>query len=295
MDRKNYIQGLMYASSAFVIWGLLPLYWKMVSAINPYQIFSQRVVWSFVFVLILIGIKGGLKTFKEIIQDSKNWLYIIGPAFIISINWLVYIWAVNNNYVIESSLGYFINPIVLTGFGAIFFKERLSRLQKIGMVFATSGVLIKSFIYGQIPYIALVLAVSFAIYGLLKKKSPFNSLNGLGFETLIISVPALCYLIFTETTGIGITGNLPWNFWLLIALSGVVTATPLLFYSEGTKRLALSVVGFLQYIGPTIMLILGIFVFKEPFDISSLIPFILIWIGLGFFVFSQYKLLSQKI
>jgi len=294
MDRKNYIQGLTYASLAFVIWGFLPLYWKMVNAINPYQIFAQRVVWSLLFILIILGIKGGMKAFKEIISSSKNWLYILGPAFILSVNWFVYIWAVNNNYVIESSLGYFINPIFLTVFGAIFFKERFTGLQKIGMVFAISGVIIKTILYGQIPYIALTLAISFAIYGLMKKKSPFNSLNGLGFETLIISIPAFVYLLFVETKGIGITGNLPWHFWLLIAFSGIITATPLIFYSEGTKRLALSVIGFLQYIAPTIMLILGIFVFREPFDIISLIPFVFIWTGLGFFIYSQYKFLSQK-
>lgn len=194
---------------------------------------------------------------------------------------------------IESSLGYFINPLVLTAFGAIFYKERLTKLQFIGIGLATVGVLIKSIYYGQIPYIALVLAFSFAIYGLLKKKSKVDSLNGLAFETLVIGIPALIYVLQTEFSGSGIAGNLPSYYWGLIAMSGVATATPLLLYAEGTKRLPLSVVGFLQYIAPTIMLFLGVIVFKEPFNQSDLFPFVLIWIGLMCFSYSQYKLLKE--
>jgi len=280
--------------AAFVLWGLLPLYWKLVKAISPYQIFAQRVVWSFLFVMIILAVRELLPKYKEIISTPKNWINIMGPAFFISINWLLYIWAVNNDYVIESSLGYFINPLVLTVFGAVFYKERLTKLQTIGITLATTGVLMKSLYYGQVPYIALVLAFSFAMYGLLKKKSTLDSLNGLAFETLVIGVPALGYIIWAETQNIGISGNLPWHFWLLIAFSGIATATPLLLYAEGTKRLPLSVVGFLQYIAPTIMLFLGVVVFGEPFEQSDLIPFVMIWIGLIFFSYSQYQLLSQK-
>ena len=294
MERKRYIEGLMMGVAAFVLWGLLPLYWKLVKAISPYQIFTQRVVWSFLFVMIILAVRGLLPKYKEVISQPKNWIGILGPAFFISVNWLLYIWAVNNDYVIESSLGYFINPLVLTLFGAIFYKERLTKLQTIGITLATVGVLMKSFYYGQIPYIALVLAFSFAVYGLLKKKSALDSLTGLAFETLVIGVPSLIYIMRVESQGTGIHGNLPWQFWILIAFSGIATATPLLLYAEGTKRLPLSVLGFLQYIAPTIMLILGILVFKEPFQRSDLIPFAMIWIGLLFFSYAQYKLLSQK-
>lgn len=294
MDKKNYIKGLLYGISAFTIWGLLPLYWKLVNALNPYQIFSQRVVWSFVFVLIVMAVTHKIQSFKDILKDRKNWLNVIGPALFISINWLVFIWAVSNNYLIETSLGYYINPLVLTMFGAVFFKERLNGLQKIGLGFATIGVLLKSITYGKIPYISLTLAISFSLYGLLKKKSKLKSLDGLGFETLVISIPSLLYLAGAKSKGLGIIGNLPWYFWLLIAFSGIATAVPLLFYSESTKLLPLNVVGFLQYIAPTIILLLGIFVYGESFDLYSLIAFILIWIGLGFFSYSQYRYLKQK-
>lgn len=293
MDRKKYIQGLAMGSSAFVMWGLLPLYWKWVSAITPYQIFAQRVVWSFVFVVAILILRGKWKTFTGALKSIKNWKLIIAPAFFISVNWLLYIWSVNNNYIIETSLGYYINPLVLTLFGRVFFKERLNRLQKIGIGFAGVGVAIKTLTYGRIPIIALVLATSFALYGLLKKKSDLDSITGMGFETLVIGVPSLFYLIGMESSGLGISGNLPISFWFMIAISGVVTATPLMLYAEGTKRLPLTVVGFLQYIAPTIALFLGVFVFDEPFDGISLFAFVFIWIGIAFFSYSQYRILKR--
>ncbi len=293
MDRKKYIQGLAMGSSAFIMWGLLPLYWKWVSAITPYQIFAQRVVWSFVFVVVILIVMGKWKIFTGALKSIRNWKLIIAPAFFISVNWLLYIWAVNNNYIIETSLGYYINPLVLTLFGRVFFKERLNRLQKVGIGFAGVGVAIKTLTYGRIPIIALVLATSFALYGLLKKKSNLDSITGMGFETMVIGIPSLFYLIGMESSGLGISGNLPTSFWLMIAISGIVTATPLMLYAEGTKRLPLTVVGFLQYIAPTIALFIGVFVFKEPFNSISLFAFVLIWIGIAFFSYSQYRILKR--
>lgn len=294
MDQKRYVEGLIMGGAAFTLWGLLPLYWKWMNVMSPYEIFVQRVVWSFIFVVIILFLKKQISVFGNLLKKPQNWLKIFGPSLFISINWLVYIWAVNHNYVIETSLGYYINPLVLTLFGGIFFKERLTKLQTVGIVFAGAGVAAKTLMYGRIPIIALILAFSFAVYGLLKKKSNLDSLNGLAFETLVVGIPSIFYLVFIETSGSGISGNLPFYYWGLIALSGIVTAIPLLLYAEGAKRLPLSVVGFLQYTAPTIGLILGVFVFKEPFDLKSLIAFALIWIGLGFFTYSQYQILSQK-
>lgn len=286
--KKNYLIGLFFGAASFTIWGLLPLYWKLVASLTPYQIFSHRVVWSLLFLTFILLLQKEFKGFFALLKQPRMWLKILGPAFFISINWLTYIWSVNNGYVIESSLGYYINPLVLTIFGFIFFKERLNRLQIAGITLAALGVIYKALTYGQVPYIALILAVSFAIYGVLKKFSQLDSVKGLGFETLIISIPSLFYLLSQESAGLGISGNLPFHFWLLIAFSGVVTATPLIFYAESTKRLPLNVVGFLQYISPTLSLFLGIFVFKETFDFNGLISFIFIWSGLIFFSLSQY-------
>lgn len=293
--KNSYIIGLFFGAAAFGIWGLLPLYWKLVAALTPYQIFSHRVVWSLLFIVMILLVQKELGGFLKLLKQPQMWLKIAGPACFISINWLTYIWSVNNGYVVESSLGYYINPLVLTLFGAFFFKEKLNRLQITGIGLAALGVVYKTFTYGQVPYIALVLAVSFAIYGVLKKFSHLDSVKGLGFETLIISIPSMVYLVGQESAGLGIQGNLPFQFWFLIALSGIVTATPLIFYAESTKRLPLNVVGFLQYISPTFSLLLGIFVFKEAFDLNSLISFILIWSGLVFFSLSQYLAVKRMI
>jgi len=294
MDRKNYIKGLVSGGSAFTLWGLLPLYWRLVSDLSAYQIFAHRVVWSLLFVTIVMYFKGTLKPFFKLTKDKHNYKRTILPAVFISINWLVYIWGVNNGYVIEAALGYYMNPLVLTLFGRIFYQERLTLLQFAGIMLAIVGVTFKIVVYGKVPAIALVLAFSFAIYGLLKKKSNYDSLTGLGFETLIVGVPALVFMIYSEFNGLGISGNLSASFWVLIGLSGAITAIPLLLYAEGTKRLPLTVVGFLQYIAPTIGLFLGIFVFKEDFSPKEWIPFVFIWCGLACFTYSQLKLLKSR-
>lgn len=294
MEKKRYIEGLFMGASSFVLWGLLPIYWKLVKAISPYAIFAQRVVWSFVFMILVLVIMRRTKDFIRHLKDVRVWKGVIAPSVFISINWLLYIWAVNNNYVIETSLGYYINPLVMAFFGMVFYKERLNNLQKIGLSFAAVGVGLNTIFYGKFPVIAITLAICFATYGLLKKRSPIDSLMGLTFETLLIGVPSLLYLMFIELTGTGISGNLDMSFWGLISLSGVLTAVPLLLYGEGTKRLPLSVVGFLQYISPTIALMLGIFAFNEPFDQRALMAFSLIWIGLLFFSYSQYKALTDR-
>ena len=294
MDRKKYIEGLIFGSLAYCLWGLLPLYWKLVSAISPYQIFAQRVVWSFIFIMCLLILKKNQKSFFKIVANLEQLKKILPPTLFISVNWMLYIWAVNNNYVIETSLGYYITPLILTVLGRIFYKERLNTYQKIGIGLALLGVVFKTILYGKLPIISLVLALSFAMYGFYKKKSGLDSLSGLGFETLIIGIPSLIFLFFVESNGQGITGNLPSVYWGMIAFSGLITATPLLLYSESTKRLPLNVVGFLQYLSPTIALLLAIFVFKETFDMGSFLSFALIWIGLGFFSYSQYDLLKQN-
>lgn len=294
MDRKNYLEGLAFGSMAYLIWGLLPLYWRLVHDLSAYQLFAQRVIWSFVFVLLLLRMKDRTRAFFALLKERKVWKMGLASAFFISVNWLTYIWGVNNGYVVESSLGYYINPLVLTLFGRFFFQEKMTRLQGLGLVFALIGVLLSTWFYHRIPIVGLTLAVSFAVYGVLKKKSGLDSLDGLTLETLVVSVPSLLYVIFAETSGQGISGNLPFWFWGLIALSGIATAVPLLCYAEGAKKLPLNVMGFLQYISPTISLVLGITVFKEAFDGRSLIAFGFIWFGLILFTYSQYRILSQK-
>lgn len=293
MDRKSYLRGLVCGASAFTLWGLLPLYWKWVHALPAYQVFAHRIVWSLVFLVIFMMQRKTFRKFVALVKTPRQWLKVLPIAVIISVNWLVYIWSVNNGYVIESSLGYFINPLMVTLLGSIFLGERLDNYQKIGILLATIGVLMKTVMYGKVPWIALAIALSFALYGLLKKKSELSSLMGLGFETFIVGIPAFVYLVMMETGHQGISGQLPGYYWLMIALSGIVTAVPLLLYAEGAKNLPLKVVGFLQYIAPTLQLLLGIFVFDEAFEPMELIPFSIIWAGLIFFTYSQLKVLKK--
>ena len=293
MDRKQYISGLIFGTSAFLLWGLLPVYWKLVDDISPYLIFSHRALWSFVFMTILLCMTKRISELKEALMSPRTMKITFLSAILISMNWLIYIWAVNNGYIIESSLGYFINPLVLTVFGVVYYQEKLSRYEWIGIGFASLGVIIKSVYYGSVPIIALLLAISFALYGLFKKKSELDSLIGLGVETLMISIPCMFYVLLAEYRGVGISNNFPGYYWPLIMMSGLVTALPLILYGIGAKRLPLTIVGFLQYIAPSLMLLLGIFVYNEEFTIFDFIPFGMIWIGLIFFSYSQFKLLLR--
>ncbi len=295
MERKEYIKGLVSGAMAYTLWGLLPLYWKLVNVVSSDQIFAHRIVWSFLFLSIILSVKGQFKILWAVFKSKQNIINALFCTFFISINWFIYIWGVNNGYVIESSLGYFINPLVLTGLGALVFKEKLNRLQMAGFVLATIGVLYLTIKYNQVPVIALCLAVSFALYGVFKKKSKLDSIVGLSFETLMISIPSLGYVLFSEFSGKGFLGNVPVIYMFIITLSGVATTVPLILYSEATKRLPLGVVGFLQYISPTISLVLGIFVFKEAFDTTKLFAFILIWMALVLYSIAQYRILKEKV
>lgn len=290
---KETMKGLAYGASAFIIWGLLPLYWQQVKALDAWQLFSHRVVWSFLFIVVLMVCWKQLAAFKSFLKDKTKLTWVTGSAVFISINWLVYIWAVNHGRIVESSLGYFMNPLVLTVFGVVFFKERIGPFQMMGIALAAVGVTYKTIMFGNVPWVALVLAVSFAIYGVLKKQAGLDSLTSLAMETLIIGMPALAYLMFVETGGIGITGNLSWHFWVLIALSGIATATPLLLYAESAKRLPLYALGFLQYISPSIALLLGVLVYGEPFKTVDFISFGCIWSGLAFFSYAQLKVVKS--
>lgn len=294
MDRKSYLEGLSYGAAAYFMWGLLPLYWRLVDDLSAYQIFFQRVIWSLVFVGFLLWAKGMLKGFVTQLKNPKVWRNGTAAALFISINWLTYIWGVNNGFVIEASLGYYINPLVLTLFGKVFFKEKMTSLQKLGIISAAIGVVLSTWFYQRIPFVGLTLAVSFAVYGVLKKQSDLDPLSGLGLETLIVGIPSVIVISFLEISGKGITGNLPGWFWFLIAFSGVATSVPLICYAQGAKRLPLNVLGFLQYISPTIGLVLGIIVFGEPFNHMNLFAFCFIWLGLVIFTISQLRLVSKE-
>lgn len=289
--------GVLAALGAYILWGVLPLYWKLLSHIPAGEILANRVIWSLLLMIVILLFSGKLgiflKKLKMIFSTKKQLLLMFLAALFISINWFTFIWAVANERLIETSLGYYINPLISVVLGIFIFKEKLTRGQIISFVMATVGVLILVIYTGGIPIISLTLAFSFAFYGAIKKMIQVDALTGLAVETLMVTPVALLYLTFVHTS---ISDALYFqsltSFGLLIG-SGAATAIPLLLFAIGAKRIPLSMIGFLQYLAPTIMLFIGIFLFSEPFSGIQLIAFSFIWVALAIYSFTMSKLFKR--
>ena len=277
------ILGVIYAGSAFVIWGLSPVYWKALSAVSVLEITMHRVVWSFLFLLCLILLQQRRHEFAVVLKNGRIVLTLLSTAILISGNWFLYIWAVNNNYMLQASLGYYINPLVNVVLGMLFLRERLRKPQILAVLLAAGGVLYLTISYGQLPWISLALALSFGLYGLARKIAPVGALMGLAVETMLFSPPAVIYLLYLNSQGAGaiFSGSLKLDF-LLIGCAPI-TAAPLLFFTLGAKRLFLSTVGLMQYIGPSGMFLLAVFYYNEPFSTSQIWTFAMIWTALGIY------------
>ena len=273
-------RGLLYAIAAYVAWGLLPIYWKALQSVPAMQIVGNRMVWSLVFLAILLIVKRHWRWVAPAIKQPRTLFIVFLSGCILAINWLTYVWGVNAGYVVETSLGYFINPLLSVFLGVIFLREKLRFWQWTAIVIALLGVLYLTLRYGSFPWIALTLAMSFGLYGLLKKKTPLNALEGLSLETALLFFPALVYLLFLETQGVGTFRQADWAISMLLILTGVATGLPLLLFSAAARRIPLSTLGILQYIAPTLQFLLGIFVYHEPFNQTRMIGFSLIWIAL---------------
>jgi len=263
-----------------LIWGLVPIYWKVLSHVPALETITHRIVWSFVFLLPVIYLQGQWKILMNTFKSFRiiKWLFV--TTMLVASNWFLFIWAVNNDMIIQASLGYYINPLVNVLFGFVFLQERLRKVQIMAVIIAASGVLYLTWQYGSFPYLAIILAVTFALYGLIRKKLNLNSAVGLTIETLILTIPGLVYLVWLEKTGTAAflhTDNITDIFLIGTAL---VTALPLLLFNIGVNRLRLATVGFLQYIGPSLMFILAVFAYGEPLSIHQLIAFIFIWTAL---------------
>lgn len=282
--------GVAVAVLAYTVWGILPLYWKLLDDALASEVLAHRIIWSFVTVLILIGIKTNWGVIRQswhhLASNRKQLLAMLGASALISGNWLTYIWAVNNDKVIETSLGYYINPLFSVLLGVIVLKERLSFFQKVAFILAGGGVLLSTLHYGALPWVSLVLATTFAFYGLVKKVLNLDTLSGLFFETLFALPVALSFAIGVSLMGKGGFGIQNPTLSLLMAGTGVVTALPLLWFAYAAKRIPLSTLGFIQYIAPSINLFLGIFIFKEPFTWWNFSSFLLIWIALALYSLS---------
>ncbi|WP_010531510.1 EamA family transporter RarD [Lentibacillus jeotgali] len=291
MNQENKA-GILYAAGAYFLWGFLPIYWKLLKDTPPGEILAHRILWSFIFMIAIVLAVRKWRPFiqecKRILRDKKQLLGITLASIVISLNWLTFIWAVNNDHVIQSSLGYYINPLVSILLGMIVLKETLTRRQLFSFILAGIGVVNLTISYGVFPWVSLVLAFSFAIYGLLKKTVNISAMFGLTIETMIVTPIALIYLLIIPDSSIEPDVMFTASGPLLIG-AGVATAVPLLLFATGAKQIPLSMVGFLQYIAPTLMLILGVFVYDETFSGAHLMSFALIWIALIIYMASTYQ------
>ncbi len=271
--------GILLALSAYIFWGLHPIYWKLLQSVPSVEIVSHRILWSLVFFIIIISAKKDWKKLKSKIKDGNNKLIMFLPALLIGSNWAMYIWAVNAGFIIETSLGYFICPLLSVFLGVVFLKEKLRRLQWLAVFIAATGVLLMTIIYGNFPWISLYLAVTWALYGMLRKKSPLSSVEGLTLETAVLSLPVLIYLPYISISGTGSFLNESSTSLLLVG-GGFISGLPLLVFITGARKIKLSLIGILQYIYPTLIFLIGYFVYNEALNESKIIGFVFIWIAL---------------
>jgi len=277
-------RGVTAGVTSFVIWGLLPIYWKLVVSVPALEILCHRISWSLLVALALLAVSGNLKGFISLFRQRGKFLYFLLTSVILSVNWLVFIWSVNTGQIVEASLGYFINPLVSVCFGVFFLKERLRPLQWFSVFLAFVAVCYLTFLYGSFPWIALSLAATFACYGLLRKITPVPPLEGLCLETTILFVPAMLILLVFEVRGGGAFLHAPASIKWLLAGSGIVTSVPLLLFCYAAQRIPLYLLGILQYLAPTINLSVGIYLFHESFPPERMAGFAMIWLALAIFV-----------
>ena len=264
------------------MWGFFPIYFKFLQEAPAIQIMAHRVTWSFVFLTILIILRKEISKILKSLSKRIIVIYAIAGA-LLAVNWLTYVWGVNAGFVVETSLGYFINPLVSVVLGVVFLKERLRKLQWLPVSLAAIGVIYLTIEHGSLPWIALVLAFSFGTYGLFKKIAPLPSVHGLAVETGAIFIPAVIFLIVMEVNGTAVFGHASSSTTFLLMLSGIVTAIPLILFASGAPLVPLTTIGILQYIAPTIQFLIGVFVYDEPFNTYQLIGFSIVWIALIIF------------
>lgn len=291
-NKKNY--GVLFAAGSYALWGILPIYWKLIENVISMEILAHRILWAFVFVSLIIAYTRQWDEIKKALSDKRQVFYIFISAIFITINWGLYIWAVNSNRILDASLGYYINPLFVVVVAMVFFKEKLDRYKTIALILASIGVIVLTIEYGSFPWVSVALAVTFGLYGAMKKLTKTNSITGLALETAVITPLALAFIAFRQISGQGAFGRETFGVVLLLMGAGIVTAVPLLLFAKGAKSIPLSTLGFTQYISPTISLILGVFVYKESFDTAHMISFCFIWFGLTIYSMSQLGFLKVK-
>jgi chloramphenicol-sensitive protein RarD len=303
---------LVFAITAYSIWGVFPLFWRLLAAVPPIEVVCHRVIWSVVFLAIVIPILRwkatafgielagrpdiGLFAARGAMpgDQSRIWLVSLLAATVISINWLAFVWAVNNDRVLESSLGYYIAPLFNVALGVMVLGERLTRWQWLAIVIASAGVVTMSIAGGKIPWVSLAMASSFGIYGLLKKKVPLPALTGLLMENLLLVGPAILYLAFLSTFDQSEAWRFSWRIDALLMIGGIVTVPPLMLFALAVRRVSLSTIGVLQYIGPTLQFLLGVLVMGESFGHDRVLGFSLVWTGSAIYIAGAHRAFRQS-
>lgn len=281
----------MAALSTYLIWGVLPLYWNLLARVEANEILAHRIIWSFFFMVVVLMVTKRWQSFKEdcraLWQNKKRGAILLLAAFTISLNWLTYIWAVNHGHVIDTSIGYYINPLMSVLFGIVFFRERISGLKKISLLLAAIGIVLMTYELGKLPWVAVVLAVSFSVYGALKKQLHLNPFSSITLETLLMvpfAVPYIGMLMMSPANHFSLATP---DLALYLMGTGVVTAVPLVLFSYGANLLPLNVLGFFQYISPTIGLLLGIFFFHETFGMAQISALGFVWAAIVLFTVAE--------
>lgn len=270
-------QGVLLAIAAYTMWGIAPMYFKSIAQVSAFEILSHRVIWSFFLLAALLHFGRRWRAVYDIASSKSKMAYLLSSSVLIGANWLIFIWAVNTNHMLDASLGYFINPLINILLGMVFLGERLRKLQWFAVVLAGCGVLVQLIVFGSVPIVAMALAMSFGFYGLLRKKVAVDAQTGLFVETLLLLPAALVYLFFFADTATSNMMNNAASLNTLLIAAGVITTLPLLCFTGAATRLKLSTLGFFQYIGPSLMFLLAVLMYGEAFTMDKAITFAFIW------------------
>ena len=282
-DAKRSRQGVLFAIAAYTMWGVAPIYFKLLQQVPALEILAHRTIWSFILVLLLIVGLRRWQRIKPVVTNKKQMLRLTIATFLLGGNWFLFIWAINNDHILDASLGYYINPLLNVAIGMVVFAERMRRMQLVAIALAVIGVLIQVISFGSVPWVALALACSFATYGAIRKRLPVDSMTGLWLETTILLPFMLIYVFFFANSGASDMTSNTWQLNLLLIAAGIVTTAPLLCFTAAAQRIRYATLGFFQYIGPSLMFILAVWVYGEPLAADKLVTFAIIWAALALY------------
>ena len=288
-------RGYLYGATAYFLWGFFPLYWHLLAAATALEILAHRIVWSLGFVALLLALGRRLGALREVLASGRRLALLAFAGTVLATNWGVYIYAVNAGHVVEASLGYFINPLVTVTLGVLALRERLSRVQWAAIAVGAAAVAALALDYGRVPAIALVLAISFALYGLAKKKAGVGAVESLLVETAVLAIPAGAYLAWIGAAGQSTFARAGALHTVLLVGSGVATAVPLLAFGAAANRIPLSALGLLQYLSPALQFLVGVLVFREPMPASRIAGFVLVWIALAVLAVEGFRMRHAQI